>query len=343
MAIEGNASEQPAVAREADDAPGLPAAPGGPVAPGLPAAPGDGEAPLSRRHARQEQIRRLVQAIRDSDLNAADEVIMRLSRSRRWLAPLALLVGAFAMLFVGVKLLFTNWRLTLIQVLPAMWIWAAMFDLKVHLLPRYGRSLTVLVGPVVLPIVLAITAITAASFYLNAVFAYAIAEPGPPDIRSGFTKTRRSLAMVLGSGAAVGFLLGVSAIVVPRWGKYWFGLSLGIVIGLMMICYVAVPARLIGMKTNSSKRDKLAASAVGGIVGAVVCTPPYVLGRVGLIMLGSSTFFVPGVIVFAIGLTLQAGATGAVKTVKMSAKLVSGRRLAERSQAEQAEQPERAD
>ena len=44
--------------------------------------------------------------------------------------PLALAVGAFAMLFEGVKLLFTNWRLTLIQVLPAMWIWAAMYDLK---------------------------------------------------------------------------------------------------------------------------------------------------------------------------------------------------------------------
>jgi hypothetical protein len=28
-----------------------------------------------------------------------------------------------------------------------------------------------------------------------------------------------------------------------------------------------------------------------------------------------------------VGLTLQAGATGAVKTVKMSAKLVSGRQL----------------
>ena len=32
-----------------------------------------------------------------------------------------------------------------------------------------------------------------------------------------------------------------------------------------------------------------------------------------------------GIILFAVGLTLQAGATGAVKTVKMSAKLVSGR------------------
>jgi TRAP-type mannitol/chloroaromatic compound transport system permease large subunit len=46
-------------------------------------------------------------------------------------------------------------------------------------------------------------------------------------------------------------------------------------------------------------------------------------------MLGSSTLpiFVLGVIFFAVGLTLQAGATGAVKTVKMSTKLVSGRQL----------------
>jgi len=80
------------------------------------------------------------------------------------------------------------------------------------------------------------------------------------------------------------------------------------------------------MKTRYPRRDKLAASAVGGIVGAVVCTPPYLLGRLGLVMLGwSSTFFVIGVIVLAIGLTLQAGATGAVKTVKMTAKLVPTR------------------
>ena len=59
----------------------------------------------------------------------------------------------------------------------------------------------------------------------------------------------------------------------------------------------------------------------------MVCTPPYVLGRVGLLMLGSSTLFILGVIVFAVGLTLQAGATGAVKTIKMSAKLISGRNL----------------
>ena len=92
--------------------------------------------------------------------------------------------------------------------------------------------------------------------------------------------------------------------VLPRWRLLWFALSLSIVVGVMMMTYVAVPARLIGMKTTYSKRDKLTATAVGGAVGAVVCAPPYLLGRVGLLMLGSDALFIPGVILLAIGLTL---------------------------------------
>jgi hypothetical protein len=277
-----------------------------------------GETPTGRR----AQVGRLIRAIRDSDRATADEAVLRLSRSRRWLAPLALAVGAFAMLLEGVKLLFTNWRLTLIQVLPAMWIWAAMLDLKAHVL--HGKSFHVLTGPVVIPLILAVTAITAASFFLNAVFAFAITQPGPPQIRPAFTQARSHLAIVLGWGIAVGICLGLSTVVLTRWRLLWFALSLSIVVGVMMVTYVALPARLIGMKTTYSKRDKLTATAVGGAIGAVVCTPPYVLGRVGLLMLGSHPLFIPGVIVLAIGLTLQAGATGAVKAVKMSAKLVAG-------------------
>ena len=56
-------------------------------------------------------------------------------------------------------------------------------------------------------------------------------------------------------------------------------------------------------------------------MGAVICTPPYVLGRIGILMLGSSALFIPGIIVISFATALQAGATGAVKSVKMSAKL----------------------
>jgi hypothetical protein len=129
----------------------------------------------------------------------------------------------------------------------------------------------------------------------------------------------------------VGLCLGLSTVVLIRWGLWWFAVVLSVVIGVMMVSYVAVPSRLIGVKaarSGYSKRDKLTASAVGGVIGAVVCTPPYLLGRVGLLMLGSRALLIPGIVVFLTGLTLQAGTTSAVKAVKLGAKLVSGRQPA---------------
>jgi hypothetical protein len=331
VATEGNVPEPPPAVSPENDSSELNARPGTCA----------GEAPGPRPHL-SARVRRFIQAVRDGDRAAVEEGVLRLSRSRPWLAPLALAVGALAMLFDGLKLLFTNWRLTLVQVLPAMWIWAAMFDLKAHVLR--GKSFHVLTGPVVIPIVLAVAVITAASFFLNAVFAFAIAGEGRPAIRPAFSQARSHLAVVLGWGAAVGIGLGLATVVFARWGLLWFGLSLSIVVAVMMVCYVAVPARLIGVKPTYSQRDKLTMTAVGGAIGAVVCTPPYVLGRVGLLMLGSHTFFIAGCVVIAIGVTLQAGATGAVKAVKMSAKLVSGSRPAagDEPPPEQTARPEHA-
>jgi hypothetical protein len=264
---------------------------------------------------------RLVRAVRDGDEAMVEELVLRLSRSHRGLAPLAFVAGGVVMLFYGVKLLVTNWRLTLVQILPAMWVWVAMTDLKAHALK--GKSFHVLHGPVLIPIVLAITVITAASFFLNAVFAFAIVGSATPRLRPAFAQARSHLTVILGSGGVVGLMLGFATMVVTRWGRPWFGLSLSVVLGILMVCYVAVPARLVGVKPTTSRRDKLTASAVGGALGAVVCTPPYLLGRVGILMLGSSALLIPGIVVVAFAATLQAGATGAVKTVKMSAKLIA--------------------
>jgi hypothetical protein len=259
-----------------------------------------------------------MRAIDNGDETQIQDAILRLSRSRRIFAPLAFAVGAFALLFDGLKLLVSNWRLTLVQILPAMWIWLAMFDLKAHVL--HGKSFNVLRGPILIPIVLAIVATTVASFFLNAVFAMAIAQP-PPEVRPAIARARGHWVPILASGSIVGALLAFSTMIVTRWGHPWFAISLGIVVGVMMISYVAVPARLIGVRPTQSRKDKLATTAIGGAIGATVCTPPYLLGRLGILMLGSKVLLIPGIFVFALGITLQAGATGAVRAIKMSTKL----------------------
>jgi hypothetical protein len=92
----------------------------------------------------------------------------------------------------------------------------------------------------------------------------------------------------------------------------------------MMLAYVAVPARLAGIKSDRSRRDKITASAVGGAIGAMICSPPYALGRVAILMLGSPTFRVLAVILLIVAVVLQTGATSATKAIKFSAKLVTG-------------------
>ncbi len=277
----------------------------------------------TRRAVVGAQVTRLVEAIRNGDDKMVESAVLSLSRRSRLLAPLALVVGAFAMLFQGVKLLFTNWRLTLVQVLPAMWIWLAMLDLKVHVL--HGKQFHPLYGAWLIPIVLAIAAITSASFFLNAVFAFAIAAPGRPQIRRAFAEARVHKATVLGWGFVIGIGLGFATMVTNRWGVRWFGLTLGVVVAVMMVAYVAVPGRLVGVSaSHHSRRDKLTASALGGAVGAMVCSPPYLLGRLSILLLGSATFRFLAVIMLVIAVVLQTGATSAVKAVKLSAKLAAG-------------------
>jgi hypothetical protein len=277
---------------------------------------------MSTQPKAQLEVRRLLRDIRDGDERDLQAALRSHETRRNLFLVLTLTVGALIMLLQGLKLLFVNWRLSLLQIIPAMWIWAAMVYFKVHVF--HGREFRLWYGPGALLVILGTMLITVASLYLNAVFGFAISAPGHPEIRPAFRLASRYLPATAGIGAVLGLALGVSAVIVPRWGYFWFALALGVVIGLEMVIYVALPSRLIGITPGGTRRDKLAASVVGGAIGACICTPPYAVGRVGIILLGSGTWFPLGVIMVAVGFVLQAGATGAVKAVKMSAKFLVG-------------------
>lgn len=125
-------------------------------------------------------------------------------------------------------------------------------------------------------------------------------------------------------GLFVGLALGFATVVVDRWGKLWFSVTLSAVVAVMMVTYVAVPSRLIGVKSERSTKDKLTATAVGGAIGAMVCSPPFALGRIAILMLGSHTLRYLAVVLLTVAVVLQTGATSSVKAIKMSAKLTVG-------------------
>ena len=282
----------------------------------------------TRFESARRTIGHAVDVIRNAEEHDVEEQVLELSRTRRWLAPLAFVVSAFTMLFAGLKLLVTNWRLTLVQIPPALWIWVLMIDLKAHVL--HGRDFVQLSGPLLALVIAALIGITMLCFHMNAVFAFAITqagEPDHPDVRAARHAARAHRRTINSWSFGIGALVAYAALVADRIGPYWFAATMSIAIGVLMVCYVAVPSRMIGLrKDDRSRRERIAAGVVSGTVSAIVCTPPYLLARLGLLMLGSSVLRVPGIVLLAIGLMLQAGATSSVKAVKMSATLVAAQR-----------------
>ena len=264
------------------------------------------------------RIGELVRAIEGTDDEKIEKAVVRMSESHALLRPLAFAISAFVLLFDSVRLILTNWRLLLLQLLPALWIWLAMAILRAYVL--YDQDLDEVYGLEIVPVFLLIIAITIASFFLNATFAFAIMRPGAP-IRPAIAEARTHLRQIVGFGVVVGFLLGIATTVAPRWGSPWFSIFLGAVIGLMMVAYIAVPARIIGAKPTYSRRERIVTTVVSGVLGVTVSLPPYLIGRLGFLMLGSDVLRIPGIILVVIGVTLEAGATGAVRAIKLSAGL----------------------
>jgi hypothetical protein len=264
-----------------------------------------------------------VQAVDKEDEESVKRAVNNLVEAHRWLAPLTLTVGALLLLLKGLRVTFSDWRLTALQILPAMWIWAVMLDLKANVF--HNHEFNLLYGYVALLAVIGVIGLTVATFYLNAAFATAISMDAsvPGRIKEAFATARRRWAAPVTWGGVIGAALAVSMVIVPRYGKGWFALALGISLAVLMVTYVTVPARSVGLVTKGtrSRRDALTSSVISTTAGAVVCSPAYILGRIGILLLGSR-LLVLGAILLAVGLALQAGASGAVKAVKMSARLI---------------------
>ena len=285
------------------------------------------QARRSRRRSVSRLWRRLIVAVRDGDEHTVEQAVLQLAGTRKIFAPLALIVGAFVMLFSALRLLVTNWRLMLVQALPALLIWAVTLDLKAHVL--HGKEFNVIRGPIVVVLFVLAVLVTIGAFFLNAAFAFTISRSGAPDLkgrllagaqaRQGGHRLGRRHRPGAGSRRDPGPALG--AALVRALARHRPCRDDGVLCG---------GARIVGVQSAkpanmSGRRDKLAATALAGLVGGIICTPPYVISRVGEGLLGSGSLFELGVALIVIGLTLEAGATGAVKAIKVSTKLLAGR------------------
>ena len=96
--------------------------------------------PPGGRRARWVALVQAVEAVRSTDPASVESALKDLGGSRRWLAPLVYAAGTVAVVFDGVLLLLRNWRLTLLQLFPAVWIWAMTYNIRHRVPPKRPRE-----------------------------------------------------------------------------------------------------------------------------------------------------------------------------------------------------------
>jgi hypothetical protein len=289
------------------------------------ALPQEAEGASARGGKVRTQLARLVQYARvvaDADASEIESAAQKFAESRRYLAPVAWATGAIVLVIRGIKLLILNWRLTLIQLIPALWVWLVMWDLKAHAL-RGDAFREITVGGMVLLGVLAVV-LSIAAFWCNTVFGFAI-DNKVPRIAPAARQANAHLGMVVAAGLAVGLLLALAAIVVPRIGLTWlYVAALGGVLSVMLISFVAIPARIIGTKRQKlPPRQAVGSWATGGALSAVAMTPGFLLDRIGLILLAQPGWDILGLVMLSAGTALYAAGMSSVRAVKLSMKLVT--------------------
>ncbi|WP_018179146.1 hypothetical protein [Jongsikchunia kroppenstedtii] len=276
-------------------------------------------------HATQNLITRitgLISAIDTDDDTKIEAAVLRLSRSRRWLAPLALAVSTLVMLFHGLRIVFSNWRLVALMMPPTIWLWLAMFDLRTRLLgSREHHELT---GAQLWLACSAVVVITIVVYASNTIMVIAVSSPAPHPVGPAFDRAKRYWRQIVLIGFAIGVILAFGALVLARWRPTYFVITLSIGVALLMLSYLSGPARMLGMKPQMSLRDKLVTATVTAGLSAILSAPGYAIARTGVFLMGVHPLFIFGLLILIIGVTLHAGAGGAVKAVKVSAVLLTG-------------------
>jgi hypothetical protein len=268
-------------------------------------------------------IDRLIQAVRavaDADPEQIEATARRLGASRRYLAPVAWIAGMLVLVVRGLKLLVLNYRLLLLELVPAAWVWLTMWDLhrqKLHNVPLADASLGELLVTVGVS-----TMAGVAALWCNSVFGFAITYQ-PPEVKRAIQQTMPFRRRIIPAGILMGVVVTLGFAMIPQlkpeWVYYGF---LGAMYGIMLTALVVLPAWVIGIKrTHFGPVQTVQRWVTGWALGAVAMAPGFVVARCGGLVLDVRGLEWLGYVMITLGAVLYAAGLSAVKAVTLSMKL----------------------
>jgi hypothetical protein len=273
-----------------------------------------------RRRSRRQALVRAAAAVRSTDPASVESALKDLGGRRRWLAPLVYAAGTVAVVFDGVLLLVRNWRLTLLQLFPAAWIWVMTWNLKHHFLSKPSFA-----PDAVIPIAVGVVVAAQIAYWSNATFAYTLAESATGDIRAAFGEARRHWPLIGGLALLTGGVQGAIWLALPRFEADWLWVALLVMFVVQVYLFIAIPCWLLGVGKIGSRRERTTRSVTTGVLSGVASMPGFLLNRIGLLFLGSGgALWILGGALVAIGAVLHVTASSSVRVVKLSLRLRPG-------------------
>lgn len=253
--------------------------------------------------------------MRSTDPARVESAVADLAGRARWLRPLAYAAGTVAVVFDGVLLLIRHWRLTLLQLLPAAWVWGMSWNLRNHMLadPRVSTMVSIVIAVGVL-------IATQVAYWCNATFGYTMVQGATPDIGAAFAEARPHWRLVGGLALLTGSLQASIALAIPHVHTRWLWIGLLVMFTLQIYLFIAVPSWLLGVRKTGSRQERTIQSLTTGVLSGVAATPGFLLNRIGWLLLGTSAFWI-GVGLVSIGAVLHVTASSSVRVVKLSLRL----------------------
>lgn len=258
------------------------------------------------------------EAIRGVHPSQVQILVAELSGRSRWLAPLAYVAGTLALVFDGVVLLLRSWRLLLLQLASAVWIWGASWNLRTHLFshkhPPLSKAWLIAAGALVM---------TQVAYWCNATFAFTLTQDQPMRIRPAFALARARWRPIVLLALAFGSLQAIVWLVVPHLGLHWFWICLVGMFVVQIYMFIALPMWLLRVRKSGSRRDRGLQNATTSAVSGIAAIPGFLLNRVGLLLMSVQALWWIGFGILAVSAVVHVAASSSARVVKVSVRLRS--------------------
>jgi hypothetical protein len=274
----------------------------------------------SMGHRSLRQIIALARARADTaDPHLVAEALRELGRRTWWGVPLVLVGRTLDALVSAVLLLVTTARLTLVEIVPALWLGAITWDWRVHSTGQL--ALPAVHGWIAALVAIGVLVVNLTAYWCNVVLSFALREPPPVRLACAFREARNHGATITAWALGIGGVHAFVSIMLARSSLAWFGLGITVVVVIQMYALVALPVSLAGLSFRDIPRAQRIGSTIAtAALTLVALTPGFVLTRIAVALMDLDVPWA-GAVVLVVAVLVQVAATSSVRTVVLATKL----------------------